>query len=468
LKRKRTLSLVAALLLVLVVVVAGWSVTHRGTNNAVAKDAGAPAAPSVTLVTARTGDFIERVSAQGRIGPPAGSSAKLVFSQAGILQTVSVRVGDTVRAGQAVAELDRASLAAALAQAEADASSASASYSGGAVSNATADSAGAKLAVAQEKLATLERGGPAALSSRITTQSVARQAALKVAGDEATLARNRTLFAGGVLAKKDVDAARGQLATDQADQRAADAKVSAAGADFSAAVKQGQADVAAARNDVQAARSQRGVLGGTAASAQAKLDAARIAYARGVLTAPGDGVVLSIAKHPGESVDPTQPVMEVGPALGHGVTLSVPADIARRIDIGDPATLQLQQKGRRTRGRVTAVVPVVDPTTQLATVVVSGAPTDVVPGDAVTATIVVGRTRGVIVPSTAIVQDPQSGKTVVFVRDDHAKAGESGFGLREVAVRASDASTAALASGLRSGERVAAKGGYALLAPAGG
>ena len=468
-KRTRVWLPLAAVAVLAIVLVALWSSARRGQGDAIAKDAVPASVPSVSLVTARLGDFVERVDAQGRIGPPAGSSAKLAFAQAGIVQSVDVRVGETVHAGQAVAELDRAALRAAVAQAQADAQSARAAYSGGAISTASVDSALAKLAVAQEKLATLERGGPAALSSRIAAQSIARQATLKVDADRATLARDQTLFGGGVLAAKDVDAARAQLASDEADARAAGAKVSAANTDFSATVKQARADVASARNDVEAARSQRGVLGGAAASARAKLDAALIAYANGVLTAPRDGIVLTVAKHPGESVDPTQPVMEVGPGLGRSVTLTVPAGVARRIAVGDPATLAIPQtKERETHGRVIAVVPAVDPTTQLATVIVSGAPADVVPGDAVTATIDVGHARGVIVPSTAIVQDPQTGKTVVFVRDEHPKAGESGFALREVTVRASDATSATLSSGLASGEMIAAKGGYALLAPAGG
>lgn len=467
---RRTLVGIGALVVVAIAIVFGWSTTHRAANAAPENaSAASDAKPNVRLATARAGEFVERIDAQGKVGTPAGSSAKLAFAGAGILAAVDVRVGDTVRAGQAVAELDRSTLAAAVAQAQADATAASAGYSAGAIPAANVASAAAKLAVAREKLATLERGGPSAMSSRIGADSIARQAALKVATDRATIARDQTLFAGGVLALKDVEAARALLASDLADQRAADAKVAAANTDFSASLQQARADVASARNDLQAARSQSGVLGGAAASARARLDAARIAYANGVLTAPSDGVVLSIAKHAGESVDPTQPVMDVGPALGHGVTLSVPADVARRIAVGNPATLHLPQTREHvTHGRVTAVVPAVDPTTQLATVTVSGAPTDVVSGDSITATIVVGHTAGIIVPSSAIVQDPQTGKTVVFVRDDHPKAGESGFSLREVTVAASDAETAAIAGGLKAGEAIAAQGAYALLAPGGG
>ena len=280
--------------------------------------------------------------------------------------------------------------------------------------------------------------------------------------DRAAVTREEELLAAGVVAGKDAEAARSQLASDEADQRAADAKSAAAGTDFQSALKQAQADVASARSDLQAARGQ-------AASAQARLVAARIAYANGALTAPADGIVLAILKHPGEAVDPSAPAVELGPAFGRGVTLTVPAQTARRIAVGDPVTLQMTSTRESvTHGAVTAVVPAVDPSTQAGTVVVSGAPPDAFSGDAVSATIVVGHLRGVIVPTTAIVQDPQTGNTVVFVHDPLPKAGDPAFVLRPVVVRAGDATTSVLATGLRPGERIAAQGGYMLLSPAGG
>jgi len=450
-------------------VAAALAFALAGCAGAHKSDDAAASAPSVTLAVARRGDLAVRVQAQGRIGPPAGSSAKVAFAQAGIVQNITVRVGDTVGAGQTLAELDRAALASSLAQAEADARVASAGYAGGAIANAGVASAKARLAVALARLQTLQRGGPSALSSRIAAESAARQAALKVDADRAALARSKTLLGAGVVAQKDVEAAQSTLDADLADARAADAKAAAAATDFDAALKSAQADVATARGDLETARAQSGVLGGQASAAQARLAAARIAYANGILTAPADGVVLAILKHPGEAVDPSQPVVEIGPALGKTITLGVPGDVARRIVAGDAATVQAAQaRGGATAARVVAVVPAVDPATQLATVVIDGTPPGAVPGDAVTASIVVGHASGVIVPSGAIVQDPQSGKTVVFVKNAHPKAGDPDFTLREVEVRASDESSASIASGLRPGEAVAAQGGYALLAPAGG
>ncbi len=201
-------------------------------------------------------------------------------------------------------------------------------------SAAAGSAAAARLAVAGDKLATLQSGGPAASNGRIAAQSAARQAQLKVDADRAAVAREDQLFAAGVIAGKDADAARSQLASDEADQRAAEAKVAAAGTDFRTALKQAQADVASARNDLQTAHGQ-------AAAAQARLQSARIAYANGVLTAPAAGVVLAVLKHPGEAVDPTVPALEIGPATGNSVTLAVPSETARRISVGDSATLQV-------------------------------------------------------------------------------------------------------------------------------
>ncbi len=465
-KRGVRIGIGAAAVLV-VAVVAAVAVASLGARGK-PKDAGAPSVPNVTLFVARSGAVDERIEAAGRVGPPAGSSAKIAFAQAGILRTVAVRVGDRVSAGESLAVLDRAALGAAVQQAHADAGGAAAGFGGGALPSAAARSAAARLAVADGKLQTLQSGGPAALSSQIQAASTARQAALKVQADEAAIVRSEQLLTAGVVATKDVDAARAQLASDEADQRTADAKVSAATSDFQAAIKAAQADVATARSDVQTAQSQQGILGGAAASAQARLASAQIAYQNGELRAPADGIVLAILKHPGESVDATQPVMEVGPPFGNSVTLTVPADASRRIARGDAVTLQLTQRARVTHGWVIAVVPAVDPATQAGTVVVSGAPADAVPGDAVSATIVVGRAAGVVVPTSAIVQDPQTGNTVVFVRTADPKSGNAGFAMRSVSVRAGDATTTSLASGLRPGERVAAQGGYTLLAPAGG
>ena len=247
------------------------------------------------------------------------------------MRVIDVSVGEAVRAGQTLAELDRASLGAALQAARADVQA-----TGSSATAASVQSAAVRVEVAAGKLTTLESGGPAALNSRIAAQSAARQAALKVQADRAAVTREEELLAAGVVAGKDAEAARSQLASDEADQRAADAKSAAAGTDFQSALKQAQADVASARSDLQAARGQ-------AASAQARLVAARIAYANGALDHRA-GRRASCWQFSSIPVKPSiraRRAVELGPAFGRGVTLTGPgANRAPCIAVGDPVTLR--------------------------------------------------------------------------------------------------------------------------------
>ncbi len=355
----------------------------------------APVAPQVALATARAGQFTQTVSAIGRVGAPAGSQTKVAFAGSGILQSVDVRVGEHVSAGQTLAQLDTASLALTAQQAQADARAASANAAAAAV----------------DKLST------------------------KLAVDERALQRAQTLYAAGVGARKDIEAARAQVAADQADRSSSSAQRTAAAA---------QAQSASAH----AALTQRDVANGT-------------------LRAPVDGVVLAITKLPGESVDPTTPVVTIGPAAQAQLTLSVAASDAQQVKVGDPVSITIPGTDVKTRGRVIGVTPAVDPATQSATVVVAGVPTGSVGGSAVQASIVVGRDSGILVPQSAIVQDPQSGKTVVFLQT-RGKNGQPQFEQRDVRVLRSDGTVAEIGSGLQPGQKVAAQGAFALLAPAGG
>jgi hypothetical protein len=118
-------------------------------------------------------------------------------------------------------------------------------------------------------------------------------------------------------------------------------------------------------------------------------------------------------------------------------------------------------------GRIDGVSTAVDPATQSATVTASGFPSGAPAGSAVQATIDVRRERGILIPQSAVVQDPQNGATLVFVQT-RDKDGTMKFEQRTVDVRAQNGSQALISSGLHAGERIAAQGGFALLAPAAG
>jgi HlyD family secretion protein len=460
---RRTTVILGAVVLVTIVVLA-FVVGHRA---APAQQAAQPQAPSVPLATARFGSFVTHVHAQGRVGAPAGGDAKLAFAGSGILSRVDVHVGENVVAGQPLAELDTSGLAIDAAQAANDAQAASASYGGGSVPAQALASAQQKLAGARARLAALQQGSGTAQSDATGAQAALRQAQAKVAAEQRTVQREQTLFAGGVAAQKDVEAARQQLALDQADADAARSKAGSSSVAIGGAVLQARADVAQAESDVRTAEAQTTVVGAQAGSAQARLAAAQRNLANGVLRAPASGVVVAILKHPGESVDPTQPALVVGPPRSNAVTVTVTGDAARAITPGDSAVVTIPARGVQTSAIVRAVVSSVDPTTQTSTVVLSGAPAAAASGDAVEATIAAGTRRGVLIPTEAIVEDPQTGHAVVFVRAK-GKDGSDAFVSREIQVGDGDNTTTLVASGLRTGERIAARGAFDLLAPGGG
>ncbi|MBV8245801.1 MAG: HlyD family efflux transporter periplasmic adaptor subunit [Candidatus Eremiobacteraeota bacterium] len=396
------------------------------------------AAPQVALATVRFGDFAARVNAYGRVGAPAGAQSRPAFAVPGILAAVEVRVGQRVNAGDPLARLDTRGLWIAAQQAQADAAAAAAGYGGGAIPSAQLRSAQAKLSAATDRV-----------------RALASQGSIKLQADRQALDRAQRLYAAGVAARKDVDAAQAQLESDQADYN------SRGGAQLA----QAQADEAAAAGDLRVAQAQQTVLGAQAESAQARAAAAQRDYANGTLYAPADGVVTALYKHVGESVDATTPVVALGPSEPNAVTLDVAAADVRRVNAGDPVSLRLADGRSTAAGRVTGVARAVDPTTQRALVVVDGTPSGANAGDAVEASILVAHERGLLVPQTAVVQDPQSGETVVFVRVK--KDGEEKFAQRVVHVLDSDGTTAMIA-GVHAGERVAAQGAFQLLAPSGG
>lgn len=284
-------------------------------------------------------------------------------------------------------------------------------------------------------LAAQQAQADARAASATFRQAEVDRTSTKLAVDRAAVRREESLYAAGVAALKDVQAARAQLAADQA-------------------------DAATAQTQIAGAQAQ-------AQSAQDRAALADRDLSNGTLRAPLDGVITAIYKHAGESVDPATPVLAIGPAATGEVTLDVTAADAARVRTGDSVSFTVPGTGMHSSGRVTGVSPALDPTTQTATVTASGFPAGAPEGSAVQASIDVANRRGIVIPQSAVVQDPQTGRTLVFVAA-HAKNGAEKFAEREVTVAAQNGSQTLITAGLHAGERVASQGGFALLAPAGG
>lgn len=298
---------------------------------------------------------------------------------------------------------------------------------------------------AGEALARLDTSGLALAAAQAQADAQAARASLaqsqidrvstKLAVDRAAVRREQSLYTAGVAPLKDVQAAQAQLAADQADAQGA-------------------------RTQIASAQAQ-------ALSAQDRAAIAQRDLNNGTLRATTDGVVTAIYKRPGEAVDTSTPVIAIGPSRTGEVTLDVTAADAARIRTGDPVRFTVPGTRLTSNGRIGGVSPVIDPATQTATVTAIGFPTGAPAGSAVQATIDVSRARGIVVPQSAVVQDPQSGKTLVFVQT-REKNGTMKFEERTVTVEANNGSQALISSGLRPGERIASQGGFALLAPAAG
>lgn len=452
----------------LVLIVAGVAIaTHRPGSSTVVARPEPSTAVDVPLVRVADGVFTSRVRAQGRVGSPSGGEVKVAFVSSGIITRIAVHVGQIVHAGDQLAQLDASGLLIDASQARSEATAAAASFGGGSVPLQALAGAKARLTAARGRLRDLEAGTGTPQSDRQAALAAVRQSEAKLATDRSTIERAATLFAGGVVALKDVEAARAQLAFDRADADANRAKAASAGSNVGASLTQARADVAQAESDVSAARAQVTVLEAQAAAARARFDSAQRLTALSTLTAPASGVVIAILKHPGEAVDPAQPAVVVGPSSTGEITLTLSADDARRVHPGDSVVTHLIGRDGSGNGHVRSVVSSVDAATQTTTVVVTGMPPGAVAGDAAEALIDVGRRHGVVIPTSAIIEDPQTGKAIVFVRE-RAPGGAETFVSREISVASGDDRSTLVASGLRSGERIAAQGAFDLLAPGGG
>jgi multidrug efflux pump subunit AcrA (membrane-fusion protein) len=370
------------------------------------------AAPAVAVADVRYGEYTVVLVESGYVGAPAGTTTELAFPNPGIVRELYVHVGDRVAAGESLASLDTRALAFDAAQAQAEAEAAAAGYRGGSIPSAAVSAARDRVIAARER----------------------------VAADRAAVARAQRLYAAGVNALKDVEGARAVLAEDEA-------------------------AAATAQSDLRSAGSQPAVIAAQVRAANARAGSAELSLTQGTLRAPTSGFVTSIFHRPGEAVDSTKPILAIGPPQNE-ITLNVPGTDAAQIAVGNPVALRVAGSDSDLRGRVSAIVPAVNPATQTATVVVVGESPATVAGTAVRARITVAHVRGLLIPESAIVADPQRSVNVVFVQQRKPDSSIT-FVQRIVRVTHEDGTIADIASGVRPGDRVAAQGAFQLLAPSG-
>ena len=195
------------------------------------------------------------------------------------------------------------------------------------------------------------------------------------------------------------------------------------------------------------------------AASLAAVEAARSLTARagGALTlrAPIDGVVESLALAPGDQAAQGATVAKLGALSGLRVRLGVEPGDAAAIRAGAQVRLSRLSGGEARGVTVASVDPRLDAQTRLASVMVQAPAGAFAPGEPLKGVIVLRQQPGAtVVPRAAVLYDQE--QPYVFVVQ------KSAAHRREVKLGAEDDDRAAIAQGLRPGERVVVEGAAAL------
>lgn len=324
-----------------------------------------------------------------RIATPIELSGSLAAVQsvivgamsAGRVVSVNVRIGDAVRMGDVVAQIDTSSYAAALAQARAGASAAAASQS---ATQSTIDAAAASIASARAQL---------------------EAARAREALSATTAARMRQLFLQGAISRQQHDQAQTDLAAARA------------------ALAQAQAGVEGARNNLTASRAQSRAAADSAIQAQAGVAAANVPLRDATLTAPFGGIIVNKFVEPGAVVAPGSPVVAVQNSHDLEVDVALPDGTGAALAPGAAIDVRVDATGGTPiPARIRAIIPSQNPALRSATlkIAVPSRP-GLQPGMFVRVSIVGQTHSGWVAPLAALVT--RAGQSGVFV----VRAGTASF-----------------------------------------
>lgn len=334
----------------------------------------------------------------------------------GRVETVNADIGDRVGAGQVVATI---------------------------VSSDVAELQG-KLdeALARRDVASRELHRVRAAENR----SAVITAKAKMSEADQTLSRTRALADAGIAPQKDVIAAETVAIGARADydfQRSIS---------LNREISKADGDLRQANAEVQHLSGSLAVLGADHNGEHAGIDGGRV-----VLRSPIEGVVTERAVNPGVGIESGKPLVTIADPRGIWVVANVASAQLSSIAIGDFAEIQ-GRDGAAVRGRVSYIDPTLDSQTHTGRVrvdVLDGAVRYRV-GDFVTVALIgtAQSKRGITVPSEAVARDGD--RTFVFVVSTGA------YAARTVELGEENRGRAQVLAGLRSGERIATTGIFAL------
>lgn len=321
-RRVMPVVIVAIVAIVVLLIVVVWLLKSRGEDK--------PEETIVEVEVSRTAkaEMREYVEASGTLNAMPGHEASFSAATSGRVTRVLVKVGDQVKAGQTIAELDRSVLAAQVRQAEAAVLQARAT-----AAQARAASGASSQTVAADQI----RQAQVALTQARASQSLAQK----------NLIRLQHLFERGITARKEVDDAQTQVAV------------------ANGAVTQAQSALDAARvnasRGVGEASTQATVSAGGVAAAQAALEVARAELARASIRSPINGTVTRRVVNDGETVDPATPAFEVIDSASLDLIANLPAEYLDRVKTGNLTVVKVEPyPDKEFSGGVVNVAPSVD------------------------------------------------------------------------------------------------------------
>ena len=388
--------------LILIIIVAGGIFTMQR-NRPAASPAPAPQPPAEETVAVEVAPVT-----RGSIDRTLALTGTVVSRQRvevspkipGRIATILVTEGARVGAGQVIARLESADLAAQVSQAEQGVRHAQAGVS-----------------VARARLAALQSG--ARPQERAQAENAVAQAEANLRSAEAEAVRMQQLFAAGAVSRQQLDAAVLQRDVARAQLDTARQQLSLV-------------ETGARREDLQMARAQLEQADAAYAAAVAALQMTRVQLAQATIRAPFAGRIAQVPVTRGEFVGPGAAVA----VLYDDRSLEMEAQVGERdlrlVRVGQAVILQADAlAGNVITGKVRLIIPAADPVSRAAKVRISliKPPVGVLPGTSLRADVLVERrTNVLLVSSHAVRQNGQS--ELVVVKDGRAQVRKVLVGLQ--------------------------------------
>ncbi|HLJ84982.1 MAG TPA: efflux RND transporter periplasmic adaptor subunit [Candidatus Eremiobacteraceae bacterium] len=341
-------------------------------------DQGPPPVP-VSVAPVVRGPIASTFTLTGTIIP--GQQANLSSVISGQVLAVNAQIGDRVRKGQLLVQIDDSTLRATLAQ-----------------NQAAYDAARARMhsSVSND------------VGSASTTQAGLESAKVAESAAASNLARTQSLFKQGYVSQTALDQALSQEAAAESTLRSA--QVAAQNANMSAG------SGSSAQSDIETARA-------TAAQDAAAVQFAETQIGQAAVTAPFDGVVTQRSVDPGSLASPGTPLVQVSQLDPAFVAVGIPDSDLASVSAGTSASVTVEtMPGRTWTGKVDNLNAATNAGTlsYLARIAIPNPTIELKAGMVATVAFVAARhEHALIVPRTAVIST-QDGSAVYIV--DHGKA----------------------------------------------